>query len=97
MKIVNMEYAPIIGYQNKKTKDLSRKIAKLYNESIDIVNNKLFLGFDLKRCDEMKDLTASFNFEDNVLEIHVSEGTSILVPSRRIDEYTACRLLQPIQ
>jgi len=94
MKIVNMEYAPIIGYQDKKIRRLSRKFAQLYNESIDIINNNLFLGFDLKRSNEMKNLTASLNFKDNILEIHVSKGSTIIIPSRRIDVHTACKLFE---
>lgn len=94
MKIVNMEYAPVIGYQNKRIKNLSKKFAKLYNESIDIINNNLFLGFDLKRPDEIKNLTASFNFKENILEIHVAKGSTIIIPSRRIDIHTACKLFE---
>lgn len=94
MKIINMEYAPVIGYQNSEIKRLSKRFAELYNESIDIINNKLFLGFDLKRIDEMKNLTASFNFEENLLEIHVSKGSTIIIPSRRIDIHTACKLFE---
>tara|TARA_B100001094_G_scaffold333255_1_gene409928 strand:+ start:1809 stop:3464 length:1656 start_codon:yes stop_codon:yes gene_type:complete len=92
MKIINMKSAPIVGYQNKEIISLSKKIAKAYNESVDIIDKKLFLGFKFKRINELKDVTASFNFKENILEINITDSTTILVPSRRIDEYTACKL-----
>jgi hypothetical protein len=92
MKIVNMKQAPIVGYQSQEIVNLSKKIAKMYNESVDIIDKKLFLGFKLKRIDELKGATASLNFKENILEINISDNTTILVPSRRIDEYTACKL-----
>lgn len=92
MKIVNMKSVPIVGYQNEEIRILSRKIAKAYNESVDFIDKKLFLGFRLKKLDELKGTTASLNFKDNILEINISNGTTLLIPSRNIDEYTACKL-----
>ena len=94
MKIVNMKCAPIIGYQSSKIKNIARKLAYSYNESIDLIDNKLFLGFKLKNIPELKNATASFNFEENLLEINISKQTKIIIPSRRASEHTICRLFE---
>lgn len=94
MKIVNMKCAPIVGYQSSKIKNIARKLANSYNESIDLIDNKLFLGFKLKNIPELKNATASFNFKESLLEINISNQTKIIIPSRRASEHTVCRLFE---
>ena len=94
MKIINMEYAPIIGYQSNKIKKIAKKIAQSYNESIDHIDNQLFLGFKFKNIPELKYSTASFNFKESLLEINISNQTKIIIPSRRASEHVVCRLFE---
>jgi len=94
MKIINMEYAPIIGYQSNKIKKIAKKIAQSYNESIDDIDNQLFLGFKFKNIPELKYSTASFNFKESLLEINISNQTKIIIPSRRASEHVVCRLFE---
>lgn len=81
MFITEITSMPVIGYYNEEAASFSKKLAEIYKNCTEKINNKKFLGFDLSLPDYLKNKKASFNIEDRVLEIHINENTSLVVPS----------------
>lgn len=89
MIIDNMKQIPIIGFYNEEIQRVSEQIANSYNESLNSLNKRNFLGFDFNLNETLKGKKASLNIEDRVLEIYYNDHTTLIIPSLYITENTA--------
>lgn len=72
---------PILGVYNSEIIEISKKLAKSYNESIDNINTKHFLGYNFNLIDEVRNCKSTYNIKERILEIHYSDYTTFVLPS----------------
>ena len=91
MYITNVTSMPVIGKYDSNIKQISESLANAYNNAIEKVNSKKFLGYDFSLPVIFENKKASFNIEDRVLEIHINENTSVILPSLYITKEKASK------
>lgn len=81
MILQNTTSMPILGYYDGNSIAAAKKLSEAYNKSVVNLNPRKFLGFDLDLPKELKHLRGRLNIDDRVLEIHLNENTTLIVPS----------------
>ena len=78
---------PILGVYNSEIIEISKKLAKAYNESVSNINTKHFLGYNFKAINEVINCKSTYNIKERILEIHYNDYTTFVLPSAFSEVY----------